>query len=951
MAASAASERAAMIGVGGSVARLHDVTQRYGKVVARGVGGSVALLHDVTQRYGKAVALDAVTLTLPRGCLVGLIGPDGVGKSSLLSIVAGARQIQSGNVFVLDADMADPAQRAAVCSRIAYMPQGLGKNLYPDLSVRETIEFFGRLFGQSRAERELRIAELLDNTGLAPFAARPVKKLSGGMRQKLGLCCALIHDPDLLILDEPTTGVDPLSRRQFWELIKRIRSRRQGMSVVVATGYMEEAERFDWLVAMNAGRILAAGSPAELKAGTGVRTVEDAFVALLPEHQRAGHKALHIPPRRSADTEPVIVARGLTCRFGDFTAVDHVSFTIDRGEIFGFVGSNGCGKTTTMKMLTGLLPASEGEALLFGRPVDARDLSSRNRVGYMSQSFSLYTELTVRQNLDLHAHLFHLPSRKAKARIAELVERFGLTDYLDQRTLDLPLGIRQRLSLAVAIVHEPEMLILDEPTSGVDPLERDRFWELLIDLSRNQGVTIFVSTHFMNEAERCDRISLMDSGRVLATDTPAGLVKARGVATLEDAFVSYLEEASGVRAASTTEADASRQARQRLGAKAVERQTRARSPLSLRRLFACTTRETLELLRDPIRLGFALFGTTFLMLVFGFGISTDVNNLTFAVLDHDQSHESRAYLEELRGSSYFVEKAPLADYADLGRRFQNGDISAGIEIPPGFGRDIARGRPPWVAAWIDGARPFIAQTIRGYLEGMHQLYLADPAVKTTRPATPPPAYIEIRFKYNQDFDSIYAMVPAQIALLLALFPAILMALAVVREKELGSITNLYVTPLTRIEFLLGKQLPYIAVAMVNFSLMFLMALFVFNVPLKGSFVTLLLGTLIYVTTTTAYGMLISAFARTQIAALFGTAILTVLPATMFAGMQVPVSSLSGMARIMGRGFPMTYFLPVSVGTFTKGLGFQDLWTNLVALTAFIPILTLLSLLLLRKQER
>ena len=339
------------------------------------------------------------------------------------------------------------------------------------------------------------------------------------------------------------------------------------------------------------------------------------------------------------------------------------------------------------------------------------------------------------------------------------------------------------------------------------------------------------------------------------------------------------------------------------------------------------------------------------MLVFGFGISTDVNSLTFAVLDHDHSHESRAYLEELRGSSYFVEKPPLADYADLEKRLADGEIDASIEIPPGFGRDIARGRPVWVAAWIDGARPFIAQTIRGYLQAMHQLYLSDPIVTTNQPAPPPPANIEVRFKYNQNFDSVYAMVPAQLALELALFPAILMALAVVREKELGSITNLYVTPVTRLEFLLGKQLPYVGLAMVNFALMFTFALIVFQVPLKGSFSTLLIGTLIYVVATTAYGMMISAFARTQIAALFGTAILTVLPATMFAGMMVPVSSLTGMARIMGRLFPMTYYLPISVGTFTKGLGFADLDTNLVALTLFIPALTALSLLLLRKQER
>jgi ribosome-dependent ATPase len=912
-----------------------------------GSAAPVARLESVTQRYGRAVALDAATVALPSGCMVGLIGPDGVGKSTLLAMIAGARQVQSGRVDVLGGNMADPAHRAAVCPRIAYMPQGLGKNLYADLSVRENIEFFGRLFGQSRSERQWRIDELLQRTGLAAFADRPAKKLSGGMRQKLGLCCSLIHDPDLLILDEPTTGVDPLSRRQFWELIDRMRLRRAGMSVLIATAYMEEAERFDSLLAINDGKILAVGTPGDLKAQTQTKTVEEAFVALLPAERRAGRKRLEIPPYRSDDAEIVISARNLTCRFGDFTAVDRVSFTIRRGEIFGFVGSNGSGKTTTMKMLTGLLAPSDGEALLFGKPLDAGDLNARRRVGYMSQSFSLYTELTVRQNLELHARLFHLPARKTKERLDILVAQFGLADHLDQRASDLPLGIRQRLSLAVAVVHEPEILILDEPTSGVDPLARDQFWELLIDLSRNQGVTIFVSTHFMNEAERCDRISLMDSGHVLATDTPANLVKSRGAASLEDAFIDYLEEATGQRKAPATDSAPSAQI---LAARGTS--TSRRRLFSLQRLFAYSIRETIELLRDPIRLGFALFGTVFLMLVFGFGISTDVNNLSFAVLDHDHSHESRAYLEELRGSTYFVEQSPLVDYNDLEKRMQSGAIKAAIEIPPGFGRDLERGRPAWVGAWVDGAMPFRADTIRGYLQAMHQLYQVDPAVTTTNLSAPkPPARIEIRFKYNQDFESVYAMVPTSLSMLLALFPAILMALAVVREKELGSITNLYVTPVTRIEFLLGKQIPYVGVAMTNFALMFLMALFVFQVPLKGSFLALLVGVLVYVTTTTAYGMVISAFANTQIAALFGTAILTFLPASQFSGMMVPVSSLSGIAQIMGRAFPMTYFIPISTGTFTKGLSFAELAPQVAELAVFVPVLTLISLLLLRKQER
>ncbi|MGY3486487.1 ribosome-dependent ATPase [Bradyrhizobium sp. USDA 4011] len=905
----------------------------------------VAVVANVSHRYGKVTALDNVSLEIPSGCIVGLIGPDGVGKSSLLAILAGAREIQRGRATILEADVSDARARARVCPRIAYMPQGLGKNLYPDLSVRENIEFFARLFGQTQDERNWRIDELLKSTALADFAGRPAGKLSGGMRQKLGLCCALIHDPDLLILDEPTTGVDPLSRRQFWDLIDRLRTRSSStMSVLVATAYMEEAERFDWLIAMNAGSVLAVGSPSDLKRQTGTSSIEDAFVSLLPEQPRARRPEPAGQPALEPDSTPVIIARDLTCRFGDFTAVDRVSFSIRRGEIFGFVGSNGSGKTTTMKMLTGLIPPTDGEALIFGGSLQAGDLEARRHVGYMSQSFSLYGELTIRQNLSLHARLFNLPRAFAESRITELVDACDLADHLDSLASSLPLGIRQRLSLAVAIVHQPELLILDEPTSGVDPVARDQFWRLLIDLSRNQGMTIFVSTHFMNEAARCDRLSLMHDGRVLATDTPEGLIRQQNTNSLEDAFIGFLEDAAAVRAAPGLRTLPRDHA-------PVERKKPASTLFSSRRLFAYTIREGLELLRDPIRMTFALFGTAFLMVVFGLGISTDVNNLTFAALDRDQTPESRAYLEELRGSPYFVEKAPLTDYAGLEKRMKNGDIRASIEIPPGFGMDIKRGRPAWVSAWVDGAMPFRAETIRGYLQGMHQLYLTDPMVKTTQPAAPTPADIEVRFKYNQDFDSVYAMVPSTIAMMLALFPAILMALAVVREKELGSITNLYVTPVTRLEFLLGKQLPYVAVALVNFVIMLLMALFLFGVPLKGSLLALMAGTVIYVFTTTSYGMFISTFCKTQIAALFGTAILTTLPASEFSGMRVPVSSLSGLAQIMGLCFPMTYFHPISVGTFTKGLGFPDLWMSMLALALFIPALTMASLFCLRKQER
>ena len=363
------------------------------------------------------------------------------------------------------------------------------------------------------------------------------------MKQKLCLCCALIHDPDLLILDEPTTGVDPLSRRQFWELVDRIRASRPGMSVLVATAYMEEAARFDWLVAMDAGHVLATGTPAELLSRTGARDLDSAFIALLPEEKRRGHQEIVIPPRPPGEHEVVIEAHGLTQRFGSFTAVDHVSFRIERGEIYGFLGANGCGKSTTMKMLCGLLPPTEGQAWLFGEPVDANDIAVRRKVGYMSQAFSLYSELTVRQNLVLHAQLFDVPKAEIPQRVEETAARFGLDEIMEALPDSLPLGQRQRLQLAVALIHRPALLILDEPTSGVDPVARDGFWEHLIDLSRRDKVTIFVSTHFINEAGRCDRISLMSAGKVLVIDTPDGVVKGRQAATLEDAFIGYLEEA------------------------------------------------------------------------------------------------------------------------------------------------------------------------------------------------------------------------------------------------------------------------------------------------------------------------------------------------------------------------------------------------------------------------
>jgi ribosome-dependent ATPase len=903
----------------------------------------IAKVSDLSHLYGDVVALDTITLEIPSGKMIGFIGPDGVGKSTLLSIISGVKKIQKGAVEVLGGDIKSSSYRKNVCPRIAYMPQGLGKNLYMTLSVYENVEFFARLFGQNKLERKIRITELLESTGLLAFQDRPAGKLSGGMKQKLGLCCALIHDPDLLILDEPTTGVDPLSRRQFWELIQKIKHRQQNMSVLVATAYMEEAQGFDYIIAMDEGKVLATATPKELLIQTKTDNIDAAFIQLLPEHKRKEHKELTISPLEIKENEYAIEAENLTMKFGDFTAVNNVNFKIKRGEIFGFLGSNGCGKTTTMKMLTGLLSPTEGKAKLFGGYVTDNTLEMRKRVGYMTQAFSLYSELTIYQNLLLHGQLFHIDENIIETRVEEMLTRFNLKQYENTLAEDLPLGIKQRLSLAVAVIHKPEMLILDEPTSGVDPISRDNFWKLLIELSRKDNVTIFVSTHFMNEGERCDRISLMHQGKVLASDTPKNLIDSKAKENLEEAFIEYLEEVS-------IQTEATQDIKIKNTDKNITTPKQNQS-FSFLRLFGYTYRESLELIRDPVRITFALLGTVILMLIMGYGLTFDVEDLKFSVLDHDQTPQSREYIQNLSGSRYFLEQPPITSTAELDKRMKSGELSVAFEIPSGFGKDIQKGHNVKIAVWVDGAMPFRAETIKGYVMGIHNNYLQQLARESsTYYQTGQLINIESRYRYNQDFKSIYAMVPAVLPLLLIFIPAILMALSVVREKELGSITNFYATPVTRFEFLFGKQLPYIFVSMVSFFGMMIVAIYVFEVPLKGDFFALSFAALLYVTVTTGIGLLMSAFAKTQIVALAGTAIFTLLPTIQFSGLKDPVSSLEGAGAFIGNIFPVTYFINISRGIFSKAVEFNNLYNDYIILAISIVIIFILSVIALKKQE-
>ena len=1110
-------------------------------------------IQNLSHRYGKTLALDDVSLDIPKGATVGLIGPDGVGKSTLLSLIAGVKVIQDGRVEVLGGDMADKDVRRDLSHRIAFMPQGLGRNLYPTLSVYENIDFHARLFGLDGQERTRQIARLMEATRLAPFSGRAAGKLSGGMKQKLSLCCALVHSPDLLILDEPTTGVDPLSRRHFWALVDDLRREHAGMTVIVATAYIEEAQRFERLLAMDAGRLLENKPTADVLADYGTDVLEEAYVKMLPPEKQQGSGGLDITPFvPDPAAPPAMEAHGLTKRFGDFTAVDHVSFTIQKGEIFGFLGSNGCGKSTTMKMLTGLLEATEGDATLLGKPIDACGLDTKMRVGYMSQAFSLYEELSVRRNLDLHARLYQMGAKGAAA-VEEALQQFDLADVADTAPASLPLGIRQRLQLAAACLHHPEVLILDEPTSGVDPAARDMFWRHLLKLSREDKITIFVSTHFMNEAARCDRISFMHKGRVLAVGTPAELAARQNAPDLEEAFVQYLIEAEsdngyseqgrlgqdptmlsdltswvstqptattadfsddlneqsarsseseqneflqntdGVHSeqgrlgqdttipsdsadwvstqptATTTDfsddlheqnarSSESEQGEFRQNTDGVhfeqgrlgqdptmlsdsaswvstqptaaaadfsddQYEQNARSSESEQSEFRQNTdgvhfeqgrlgqdptmlsdstgwvstqptattadfsddpeqhhprsseipsvtpdtqnfkyrfsmiwtfarREAKELLRDKIRLFFAVFGPLIIMASVSWGISFDVRNLKFAVYDRDQTAASRELVEYFDGSRYFLQQPPIQSEAEIDTVLKSSGAILVIDIPSGFGRDLARGLKPEVGFYVDGSMPFNATNIRGYIGSLITAYTKDRIAESGLPVSlKAPAGIEPRFMYNQDFDSINAIAPGVMMLVLMMIPAMMSAVGVVREREIGSIANFYASPAAVAQYLIGKQLPYIAVGMVNFAAMMLMIIYLFGVPLKGSFAGLAIGTLLMVSASTALGLLISCFVRSQLAAIFATAIITMIPAQTYSGFIYPLSTMEGGALVIGKTFPSSWYYTVSVGSFTKGLHTADLLHEYAAIAAFAATSLILACVLLKKQEK
>jgi ABC-2 type transport system ATP-binding protein len=563
-------------------------------------------------------ALDGVSLSVAPGQVTGLIGPDGAGKTTFMRLAAGLLRADAGTIEVLGLDLAREA--LAVQSSIGYMPQRFG--LYEDLSVAENLDLYADLQGVPVSERPARYAELLRMVGLAPFTERLAGRLSGGMKQKLGLACTLVRPPRMLLLDEPTVGVDPVSRRELWAIVYRL-VRDEGMTVLLSTAYLDEAERCDEVILLHQGRLLGHGTPASFSAplvehshlvfapgipkrrlqgllaasagvidaiiqGEGVRVVtrdpgppdlaplslpvgvfevravppsfEDAFITRLhaepggtdhphPDASRPQIPTPAAPSKGQNRDQPVIQVNQVQRRFGDFFAVKGVSFEVRRGEVFGLLGANGAGKSTTFRMLCGLLPASAGHLTVAGHDLRHAAAKARARIGYMAQRFSLYCNLTVAQNLNFFARAYGLSGRHRQGRLRWALEGFDLTDFADTESGDLSQGYKQRLAMAAALMHEPEILFLDEPTSGVDPLARREFWHRINALAES-GVTILVTTHFMDEANYCDRLAIMAQGEVLAEGTPADLkTRLKGPdrpdPTMEDAFIALIEGRQG----------------------------------------------------------------------------------------------------------------------------------------------------------------------------------------------------------------------------------------------------------------------------------------------------------------------------------------------------------------------------------------------------------------------
>ena len=945
-------------------------------------------VHKAFRRdHGEMVqALADVSITVGRGTLTALVGPDGAGKTTLLRLAAGLLSIEPGELEVLGIDVAaDPQQ---IQSRISYMPQRFG--LYEDLTVQENLDLYADLHGVTAEQRRARYPQLMEMTALGPFTSRLAGRLSGGMKQKLGLACTLVRSPELLLLDEPTVGVDPMSRQELWQIILHL-VHEEGQSVLLSTSYLDEAERCGHVVVLHQGKVLAQGPPEEVSAVAAGRTflitppagqtarglqarllnqpgvvdavpeggkvrlvrstdepakdgpLADADVKPVPSRFEDGFMVLlrnavpqeaaivqnpdlrrHPPPAQGED-EAVIQVNDLVRRFGSFTAVDHVSFEVQRGQIFGLLGPNGAGKTTTFRILCGLLSASGGALRVAGLDLRHARASARQHIGYVAQKFSLYGQLTVAENLEFFASAYNLHGDHKRQRIDWAMQHFELAPLAALPSGQLPGGYKQRLAMATALLHEPEILFLDEPTSGADPLARREFWQRITDLAEH-GVTVVVTTHFMEEAEYCDRVVILDAGHVLAQGTPADIrsharPEPGKSATMEDAFIAIVQEARGEGDAEKGRKGEGENWRERNNASTpspgLPFSPSPRLPLvaKLLRIWALVRKEYRQIVRDPSSIAVGVVMPVLLIVLFGHGLSLDVKNVPVAVVLEQPSPDALELAARFQLSPYFDARlfTSMKEAEDemLARR-----VDGIVRIRSDYARNVGWSDAE-VQILVHGTDANRARIIQGYAQGAVSQWSAR-RLAEGRTVAAGPVGLRDRMWFNEANDSHYFLVPGLVVLVMTLIGAMLTSLVVAREWERGTLEALFVTPVQADEILLGKIIPYFLLGMFGLVLCLGAAKFLFDVPFRGSVVVLAMASMLYLLVALGIGLLISTATKSQFVAIQLTMLVTFLPAMMLSGFLFDLRNMPAVVRMITYLLPARYYVSLLQTIFLAG---------------------------------